>query len=69
MGFAITHIDDTVLVHENAVRAGQLALVGIAIRTVASLTRSEYRGNDATLEIDTADSVVLGIRNVDAAIL
>src|SRR5579885_2547112 len=68
MRLAVSHVDHAAAVHENAVRAGELAGQRIAIRAVAALAGAHYRGDNAAREVDTADGVALGVGDVQAVV-
>src|SRR5262249_57445936 len=65
---AIPQVGDYLFVDENSVRPAQLALQRIAHRSVTALTRTEHRRDHAALQVNAADGVALGIRDVDPAV-
>src|SRR5881628_1217787 len=55
-------------IHEYPVGPSQLAREGIAVGTVATLSRSHHRGDRTHPQIDAPDGVILSVSDIEAAI-
>ena len=67
MGFAVAHIEDAGRVDKHAMRARQRAAKRIRLGAVAALTGAKHGRDDAGLELDAANDVVLGVGDVEVA--
>jgi hypothetical protein len=64
VGLAIAHVENSAIVNQHAMWPRKRAPKRIWFRTIAALTRAQNRLDDACLEIDLADDMTFGVRNV-----
>jgi len=65
MSLAVTHIEDAPSIDEHAMRPGKRAVKRVRFRAVTPLPGAKNRSDDARLQVDDTNDVILGIGNVE----
>src|SRR5437867_3528185 len=65
VGLTITNVENAASINTDAMGSSERAPTRIGLGAVASLTGAEHGANDACLQINRADHVILGVGHIE----